>query len=107
MGGGGRLAPQAQLTRLSPFFSVQNFRPKTSIGLGNIGPRQSLLNQGNAQQLVIQIVNLEEKLTGEVSVANPNQLPEWCNVYAGLSDEQIATLEKAISRWLDLSRAGN
>jgi hypothetical protein len=36
------------------------------------------------------------------TTADTDQLPEWCNVYAGLSDEQIATLELAISRRLDL-----
>ena len=32
------------------------------------------------------------------------QLPDWCNVYEGVSDEQIADLERAISRRLDLTR---
>lgn len=59
------------------------------------------------QQLVIQIVNLDAQTAGEINATHPDQLPEWCNVYAGLSDEQIATLEQAISRRLDLTRAGN
>lgn len=61
---------------------------------------------GENQQLVIQVVNLDAPLADDVSNALPDQLPEWCNVYAGLNDEQIATLEKAISRRLDLTRTG-
>ncbi len=33
------------------------------------------------------------------------QLPEWCDVYDGLSDEEIERLERAISRRLDLTRS--
>lgn len=32
------------------------------------------------------------------------ELPEWCNVYAGLTDEQIADLEKTILTRADLTR---
>jgi hypothetical protein len=31
-------------------------------------------------------------------------LPEWCNVYAGLSDDEIAILEKSILTRADLTR---
>ena len=58
------------------------------------------------QQIVIQIVNPEGQANGSGSSASSDQLPEWCNVYAGLNDEQIATLEGAISRRLDLTRSG-
>jgi hypothetical protein len=32
-------------------------------------------------------------------------LPEWCNVYAGLSDEEIQDLEKTILTRADLTRS--
>lgn len=52
------------------------------------------------QQLVIQIVNLD--LTPETSSPGTapvaGQLPEWCNVYEGLSDDEIADIESAIVR---------
>ena len=32
------------------------------------------------------------------------KLPEWCNVYEGLTDEEIADLEKTILTRADLSR---
>ena len=31
-------------------------------------------------------------------------LPDWCNVYKGLSDEEIAELERAILTRADLTR---
>lgn len=32
------------------------------------------------------------------------KLPEWCNVYAGLTDDEIADLEKRILTRADLTR---
>ena len=58
------------------------------------------------QQLVIQIVNQDAPAVKAASTTAPDQLPEWCDVYAGLSDGEIATLEQAISRRLDLTRSG-
>jgi hypothetical protein len=46
------------------------------------------------QRIVIQV------LDGDIAVQPPatstGKLPEWCNVYAGLSDEEIAKLEESI-----------
>lgn len=56
------------------------------------------------QQIVIQVVNLDGVPNENGSASDQDQLPEWCNVYAGLSDDEIATLERAISRRLDLTR---
>lgn len=55
------------------------------------------------QQLVIQVVNIDVAADGDRAASDDAQLPEWCNVYAGLTDEQIAALERAISRRLDLT----
>jgi hypothetical protein len=61
------------------------------------------------QQLVINIVNLETATEPPNRIA-PQQtngtpaLPEWCNVYEGLSDEEITDLEQTILRRADLSR---
>ena len=58
---------------------------------------QSLLDN---QRLVIQIVsggpNETTPTAGQSSAAD--QLPDWCNVYEGLSDQEIAELEKSIVR---------
>jgi hypothetical protein len=56
------------------------------------------------QQLVIQVVNLEVPAGEDGAATSGGQLPDWCNVYEGLTDEQIADLERAISRRLDLTR---
>jgi hypothetical protein len=61
------------------------------------------------QQLVIRIVDREVKPTARAETAAPGRgaeakLPEWCNVYAGLSDEEIADLEKIILTRADLTR---
>ncbi len=58
---------------------------------------------GHDQQLVIQIIDAAVR-PAEEDTAIDQKLPAWCDVYAGLSDEQIAALEQAISRRLDLTR---
>ena len=57
---------------------------------------------GHNQQLVIQIVDAAAP-PSEVDTAIDQKLPAWCDVYAGLDDVQIAALEQAISRRLDLT----
>lgn len=61
------------------------------------------------QQLVIGIVDLERKQETPAERTTPAAadiatLPDWCDVYAGLSDEEIAELEQAILRRADLTR---
>ena len=57
------------------------------------------------QQLVIGIVNLHVPPDGAPRGTNGTPtLPEWCNVYSGLSDDDIADLEKAILQRADFSR---
>jgi hypothetical protein len=58
------------------------------------------------QQLVIQVLDLEARNDDGLSAADRDDLPDWCNVYDGMSDEQIAALEQAISHRLDLKRSG-
>lgn len=60
------------------------------------------------QQLVIRVINLnvvpadQAKPTGGTQASAA--LPDWCNVYAGLSDNEIADLEKIILTRADLTR---
>ena len=59
------------------------------------------------QQLVISIVNLEVPVGTSPASHKANgtpALPEWCNVYEGLSDEDIAEMEQTILQRADLSR---
>lgn len=64
---------------------------------------------GENQQLVIGIVNLEvPQAAAPQSSGQPSSggsvLPEWCNVYAGLSDHDVADIERIILQRCDLSR---
>ena len=60
------------------------------------------------QQVVIGIVNLD--ITKESATQPPPRrpsgdgLPDWCNVYEGLTDEEISDLEKLILARADLRR---
>ncbi len=61
------------------------------------------------QQLVIQVV--DRKLTqasnppeGSTADACGTSLPDWCNVYAGLSDQEIAAIEQTILKRSQLCR---
>lgn len=58
------------------------------------------------QQVVIRIVALgpEVPTHHEASHESEATLPEWCNVYDGLTDEQIADLETVVLQRADLTR---
>ncbi len=61
------------------------------------------------QQVVVRVVNLSGQ-PEPVTVPVPHrangspELPEWCNVYDGLWDDEIADMEKTILQRADLSR---
>jgi len=62
---------------------------------------------GDDQRLVIRVVNVETTPVAPNSTkGRMDNLPEWCSVYAGLSDEAVASLEKTILTRADLSRTG-
>jgi hypothetical protein len=60
------------------------------------------------QQLVIGVVDRQSRREPadetNVSTADVPTLPDWCNVYEGLSDEEIADLERVILQRADLNR---
>ena len=60
------------------------------------------------QQLIIRVVTVagEPGVSAETPPAAGARvvLPDWCNVYAGLSDEEIAELERAVLTRADLHR---
>ncbi|HLJ11334.1 MAG TPA: hypothetical protein VKU82_09095 [Planctomycetaceae bacterium] len=63
------------------------------------------------QQLVIGIVNPQVPPQGAQEplprgINGAPALPEWCNVYAGLSDEEIADIEAIILRATSLGCQG-
>jgi hypothetical protein len=59
------------------------------------------------QRVVIQVLSAEAVNVvtpngalrkAEPDKAEPDKLPEWCNVYEGLSDEEIDDIERSIVR---------
>ena len=53
------------------------------------------------QKVIIQVVTLQGQLAeapDQQSSAQPGRLPEWCDVYRGLTSEQIADIEAVILR---------
>ena len=54
------------------------------------------------QRLIIQVVGSNPG--SEPLPARTDELPAWCNVYEGLTDDQIADIEKSIVR-CDVSRS--
>jgi hypothetical protein len=56
------------------------------------------------QQIVIQVVTPSESAEEKVSSASTGQLPDWCHVYDGLTDDEIVELEDVILRRADLAR---
>jgi hypothetical protein len=64
---------------------------------------------GKNQRLEIRIVDLQVPTTAATTFVPPTAngsptLPSWCNVYDGLSDEEIADMEKTILERADLTR---
>ena len=57
------------------------------------------------QKLVIQILGADLSSTGSAKVAVA--LPDWCNVYEGLSDDEVSALEQVVLTRADLSRGSD
>jgi hypothetical protein len=52
------------------------------------------------QQIIIQVMTVGDAARGDTSKSTPSAaaggLPEWCNVYEGLSDQDIEEIEQVI-----------
>lgn len=58
------------------------------------------------QRLLIRVLSADVSLRAPTSVTSADgPLPEWCNVYQGLTDEAIKSLEKVVLTRADLTRA--
>ncbi|HEV2969807.1 MAG TPA: hypothetical protein VGY55_07440 [Pirellulales bacterium] len=61
------------------------------------------------QQVVVRVesrsVSEEPTANGDQEAADDTILPDWCNVYDGLSDDEIAAIEKVMLPRADLTRA--
>jgi hypothetical protein len=54
------------------------------------------------QQVIFQVVTLKD--ASNVHALTRSGLPEWCNVFSGLSEEQIVEVEDVIRQRSDLAR---
>jgi hypothetical protein len=57
------------------------------------------------QQVIVQVVETESGRETIASGSVEAGLPDWCNVYEGLSDGEVDRLDAAIQRRLDLTLA--
>jgi hypothetical protein len=58
----------------------------------------------DSQRLIIQIISPDLSELAVTPVVSEGELPPWCNVYAGLSDDEIAEIEKIALTRADLTR---
>ena len=57
------------------------------------------------QQIILQVITLEALPGGKPTPQGwAGQLPDWCDVYRGLDDSEIAGIEKVILDRADLTR---
>jgi len=57
-----------------------------------------------SQQVIVQVVERGPSASEVLPGAGEAKLPDWCNVYEGLSDEEIDELDAALQQRLDLTR---
>jgi hypothetical protein len=57
-----------------------------------------------SQQVIVKVVERVSSGNDVPAGCGEPQLPEWFNVYEGLSDEEIDRLDAAIQQRLDLTR---
>ena len=51
-----------------------------------------------SEQLVIQVMGMQDPSQAARNQEPPGTLPAWCDVYEGLSEEEIDELDRAIVR---------
>jgi hypothetical protein len=56
------------------------------------------------QQVIIQVVTVPTAVADNPAPKGSEKLPAWCNVYDGLSDEEIAEVESVALRRSGFSR---
>lgn len=58
------------------------------------------------QKIIIQVVSLVNHAaeTPQHSATQPGALPEWCNVFDGLNDKEVAEVEEVIRQRSNLTR---
>lgn len=67
------------------------------------------------QRVIIQVVSMDIEQKGpapEKASSKPNgtaapQLPDWCNVYEGLTEEEVGDIEQTVLTRADLTRSSD
>ena len=62
---------------------------------------------GESQRLIIQVMTLDSLAPPPSQATTLPELPEWTDVYKGLSDEEIDDLDTAIRERANLTRPTN
>ena len=57
------------------------------------------------QKVIIQVITVPTEPAEKVESPSEARLSEWCNVFAGLTDEEIAGVEEVVLQRSDLSRS--
>lgn len=81
--------------------NVRDISPPDKLALEHVIGQQLTENQ----QVIIQVCSLDlrsEPATTETKSAQG--LPDWCNVYAGLTDKQIEAVEQTVLQRANLTR---
>jgi hypothetical protein len=81
--------------------NIRDISPPDKLALEHVIGRQLAENQ----QIIIQICSLSPQADSpETTKQKGASLPDWCNVYAGLSDDEVASLERTVLQRADLTR---
>lgn len=58
---------------------------------------------GDNQQIAISVLG-EETPAEKTTPSEHSALPEWCRVFAGMSEEEVEAIERVVAKRSDLSR---
>ena len=57
------------------------------------------------ERVIVQIINVVSETTNEKQSAKADFVPQWWNIYDGLSDSQVDLLDKAVTQRVDMTRS--
>lgn len=84
--------------------NVRDISLPDKLALENVIGQQLAANQ----RVIIQICSLDPRFGSATTETESAQcLPDWCNVYAGLTDEQVEALEQTALQRANLTRAAD
>ena len=57
------------------------------------------------QRVIVNVENIDSASPKDTATANATDVPEWWNVYEGLSDEEVDRLDAVVRQRADLTRS--